>query len=150
MKRTVYSLSLAFVAIVWLIFSGLKEASLFFYFPTEVERSIENGEIEPQSRIRIGGFVSPGSLEITEEKVVFILTDDENGIVEVQYIGILPDMFAEGQGAVVEGSFNDNVDWIFFADVIFVKHGEEYSKDHLDKSEMKEKFGSGIPSGTIK
>ena len=149
MKRTIYSLSLAFIAIVWLVFSGLKEASLFFYFPIEVNTEIKTGEIEPQARIRIGGFVSPGSIETSEEGVLFTLTDDENGLVEVWYTGILPDMFAEGQGAVVEGVFDNDIDWVFFADAIFVKHGEEYSKEHLDKSEMKEKFGSGIPSGTI-
>lgn len=157
MNRTMISLIMAFLAILWLVFSGIQDASLFFYFPTEVEQSITSDEMEQDARIRIGGFVQPDSISVEDEVIFFVLTDDERGVVRVRYEGILPDMFAEGQGAVAEGIFPSEVnngyfsadEWIFYADDIFVKHGEEYSKEHLDKTEMKKRFGSGIPSGTL-
>ena len=69
MNRTMISLIMAFLAILWLVFSGIQDASLVFYFPTEVEQSIISDEMEQDARIRIGGFVQPDSISI-EEKVL--------------------------------------------------------------------------------
>ena len=70
MNRTMISLIMAFLAILWLVFSGIQDASLFFYFPTEVEQSISSDEMEQDARIRIGGFVQPDSISV-EDEVIF-------------------------------------------------------------------------------
>ena len=73
MNRTMISLIMAFLAILWLVFSGIQDASLFFYFPTEVEQSITSDEMEQDARIRIGGFVQPDSISVEDEIIFFVL-----------------------------------------------------------------------------
>ena len=84
-----------------------------------------------------GGMVKKGSVkkketEIGEKKVqetIFTITDFEKEIA-VYYIGILPDLFSEGQGVVVEGNLiNENK---FNARIVLAKHDENYMPPELD------------------
>ena len=81
---------------------------------------------------RIGGLVEDSSIKrklVSEgdkevEEINFRITDSEN-TVEIKYIGILPDLFKEGQGVIVEGFFikDENV---FNAKKVLAKHDENY------------------------
>ena len=74
--------------------------------------------------IRIGGFVENDSFnKISSSLFKFRITDEKASIL-VSYSGILPDLFREGQGAVIEGFFENNN--IFNATEVFAKHDENY------------------------
>ena len=112
---------------------GLQEMTVFFYTPGEV--LAEPARFQDQT-IRIGALVSPGSVDWNADAVrlSFSITEDEKGFIPVVYQGVKPDMFREGQGVVVEGRMRDEQ---FHADLLLVKHSEEYivDPDHMKKKE---------------
>ena len=115
------------------LFYNLRNNLVFFFSPSEIlEKKISSSE-----NIRLGGMVKKGSIkkketEIGEKKVqetIFTITDFEKEIA-VYYIGILPDLFSEGQGVVVEGNLiNENK---FNARIVLAKHDENYMPPELD------------------
>ena len=103
-----------------LILYNARENISYFYTPTELKAS----KINTNKKIRIGGFVENNSfLKISASSFNFNITDQVNSI-KVQYNGILPDLFREGQGAVIEGFINE--DYILDATNVFAKHDENY------------------------
>lgn len=91
----------------------------------------------PQARaFRIGGLVKDGSLKRENLTVHFVITDIAHDI-PVAYTGILPDLFKEGKGAVVQGHLSD--DGQFTASEVLAKHDENYmppeAKHALDKAQ---------------
>ncbi len=82
---------------------------------------------------RLGGMVKEGSFQREENslKVHFVLTDYHNEI-PVQFIGILPALFREGQGIVVQGKLNNA--GVFIADQVLAKHDENYMPPGLAKT----------------
>jgi cytochrome c-type biogenesis protein CcmE len=72
---------------------------------------------------RIGGLVKEGSVNRKEMTVRFIVTDTVKEI-PVAYTGILPDLFRDGKGAVVQGRLGD--DGVFVATEVLAKHDENY------------------------
>ena len=81
-------------------------------------------------RLRVGGLVLRGSVENTGVNNSFVITDGNNEV-EVQFIGVLPDLFAEGRGVIVRGQFKDNV---FIASQVLAKHDEKYMPRELEKT----------------
>lgn len=78
----------------------------------------------PQSKaFRIGGMVKDGSLKRDNLTVHFVITDTVKEI-PVAYTGILPDLFKEGKGAVVQGRLG--TDGNFTASEVLAKHDENY------------------------
>ncbi|OYW61059.1 MAG: cytochrome c biogenesis protein CcmE [Rhodobacterales bacterium 12-65-15] len=105
------------VAVIWLFVP--KEAINFFRSPSEVVASPpEAGEV-----FRIGGLVVEGSVQRGEGTEVGFAVTDTNATVEVRYTGILPDLFAEGQGMVALGRMEGGV---FQATEVLAKHDETY------------------------
>ena len=105
---------------VLLILYNARENVSYFYTPSEINKS----EITINKIIRIGGFVENDSFnKISASKFKFRITDEKASIL-VTFNGILPDLFREGQGAVIEGAFVDND--IFNATNVFAKHDENY------------------------
>ena len=105
---------------VALVLAALEDTIVFFYGPTEVaEKAIKPGE-----RFRLGGLVADGSVVRSQGKAVRFVVTDTNRTVPVRYIGILPDLFREGQGVVAEGWLN--VSGTFEADSVLAKHDETY------------------------
>lgn len=92
-----------------------------FFTPTQVAA----GEVTPGQRIRVGGMVKEGSVAHSQQQleVSFIATDYANDV-RIQYAGILPDLFREGQGIVAEGSMRN--DGVFQASRVLAKHDENY------------------------
>lgn len=99
--------------------------------------AIKTGEAPTGKVIRMGGLVRNGSItrHVGSLKVDFIVTDTNHDIT-VQYEGILPDLFREGQGVLAKGVLVD--DDHFVATEILAKHDENYMpkevKEALEKS----------------
>lgn len=105
----------------WLILSAFKDNMVFFYTPTEVL-----GGAAGQGRsVRVGGLVEAGSLQRQGDglTVRFAVTDLARRV-PVTYRGMLPDLFKEGKGAVVQGKLG--ADGVFVADEVLAKHDENY------------------------
>ncbi|HLT14204.1 cytochrome c maturation protein CcmE [Marinobacter sp. SS5-14b] len=112
---------------------ALRQNINLFYDPTEIAA----GNAPVDVRIRAGGMVEAGSVVRDTEtlKVEFKVTDF-SASVPVEYVGILPDLFAEGQGVVAMGRLNN--EGVFVADQVLAKHDENYMPpevaDALEKS----------------
>ena len=92
---------------------------LYFFTPTDVL----NGKVPQGKSFRIGGLVQPGSVVRDDLIVFFTLTDNKKNI-GVQFEGILPDLFREGQGIVATGSIS--TENVFRATEVLAKHDETY------------------------
>ncbi len=103
-----------------LILGALGDSLVYFYSPTELTEKA----IDPGAQIRVGGLVEEGSVEKGEGLDVSFVVTDLNESVTVNYNGLLPDLFREGQGVVAEGSFL--TDGQFHATKVLAKHDEKY------------------------
>ena len=117
---------------VLLILYNAKENISYFYTPSELNSS----NIKEDKKIRIGGFVEKNTFNKTSASTFnFRITDNKKSIY-VNYNGILPDLFREGQGAVIEGYFENQE--VFNATSVFAKHDENYMpssiKSNLENS----------------
>jgi cytochrome c-type biogenesis protein CcmE len=94
---------------------------MFFFSPSEVAA----GKAPAAGVFRLGGMVVKGSVRRPGDglAVRFDLTDNAK-VVTVEYAGILPDLFREGQGIVSRGKLR--ADGIFVADEVLAKHDENY------------------------
>lgn len=106
---------------VGLVTFALKDNINLFYPPADVVA----GKAPVDRSIRLGGMVVEGSIErsSTELDTTFWVTDYE-ATVAVRYSGILPDLFAEGEGVVAEGKLDD--DGVLIATQVLAKHDENY------------------------
>jgi cytochrome c-type biogenesis protein CcmE len=102
-----------------LIGYAMRDGINFFRSPSEVIASPP----PPNEVFRIGGLVEPGSIVRGQSDTVRFRVTDGNASVEVQYRGILPDLFSENEGTVGTGRF---VDGVFVAHEILAKHDETY------------------------
>ena len=128
-------LSLIFLtASIFLILFNSKKNLIFFYTPSE----LLNSKTQINDTIRIGGIVKKDSLKnIEDNKYVFIIHDNNN-YVRVSYTGILPDLFREEQGVVIQGKLIE-IDKIK-ADRVFAKHDENYMPTSIKKQLEKNKY----------
>lgn len=105
---------------------------LYFFTPTDVVE----GRAPIGKSFRLGGLVENDSVARDGMKVGFILTDTANSM-QVNYVGILPDLFREGQGIVATGSLKQG---IFVASEVLAKHDENYMPpevaDALEKAQQ--------------
>ena len=107
----------------------MRDGIQYFRSPSQV---IEQSPL-PTELFRIGGLVKDESW-IKGKKHQFVVTDTENDI-SVDFIGILPDLFREGQGVIATGNLVNN---IFIASEVLAKHDENYiPKEVMDT--LKEK-----------
>lgn len=102
-----------------LVLTALRDQIVFFYSPTDVQTR----GVEPGHPIRLGGLVKDGSWVRDGQSNTFIVTDGATEIA-AHYVGILPDLFREGQGVVAEGAIGP--DGAFTATNVLAKHDENY------------------------
>jgi len=114
---------------IFLILKSLEENVVYFLSPTEVKSLNEL----TKDKIRIGGMVKENSIDISSEKINFVITDFNNEI-NVMYSGLVPNLFQENKGVVAEGFLEDKN--YFKAEKILAKHDENYMPP-----EIKEKLG---------
>ena len=123
------ALILSIILTIFLILKSLEENVVYFLSPTEVKSLKEL----TQDKIRIGGMVKENSINISSEKINFVITDFNNEI-NVVYSGLVPNLFQENKGVVAEGFLEDKN--YFKAEKILAKHDENYMPP-----EIKEKLG---------
>ena len=122
-KRFVLVLtSLIFVSIaVALLLKVFQSNLVYFFTPTE----ISEGKIEEGRNLRLGGLVVEGSVKrLPGTLTVHFSITDTNASVPVIYSGILPDLFRETKGVVVEGVLG--LDGVIKAERVLAKHDENY------------------------
>jgi len=103
-----------------LVLFALGDQIVFFRTPTEIaERKVPDG-----ARVRLGGLVEKGSVSRSGPDTVSFVVTDTVSTVPVTYVGMLPDLFREGQGVVAEGVVGP--DGLFRADTVLAKHDENY------------------------
>lgn len=117
---------------VGLVLVALNENINLFYSPTQVVR----GEVPQGHNFRIGGLVADGSVRREGQglTVSFDVTDGPHRVT-VDYTGILPDLFREGQGIVAQGRLT--ADGRFRADQVLAKHDENYMPPEVAEALMK-------------
>ena len=102
-----------------LVLFAFNKNIVFFYSPTDLL-----AQPQPAGQgFRLGGLVEQGSVAKDGPTIRFRITDKKNTLMVV-YRGVLPDLFREGQGVVVEGSLAP--DGSFTASSVLAKHDEKY------------------------
>jgi cytochrome c-type biogenesis protein CcmE len=102
-----------------LVLNALNSNIALYVTPSEVAA----GKSPKGQAFRIGGMVKEGSVKRDNLTVHFVVTDNAKDI-PVAYTGILPDLFKEGKGAVVQGRLG--ADGKFTASEVLAKHDENY------------------------
>ena len=115
-------LSVAAVAVVFLIFKFLTSATMYF---CDADQVGVKSECSGAKRFRLRGAVVAGTVKSTAEGVNFDVTLN-NRTIHVEHQGNPPDLFREGIQVVVEGKLVSGVSDTFASDQLLVKHSEEY------------------------
>ena len=111
-------------ALGYLVYSGVSQSVVYFVTPSELQAAPVAGKA-----YRLGGMVKPGTLHWDPKKIELTFTlSDGQASVPIKHLGTPPDLFAEGRGAVVEGTWTH--DGYFKAGLIMAKHSEEYKAPH--------------------
>ena len=113
------SLLLTSIAI-FIILKSLEENVVYFFSPSDI---YNKSNISFNKNIRVGGLVKKGSIKKDQSSNNFIITDLKNEVI-VSYTGLLPNLFSEGKGVIVEGKLRDKK--YFIAEKILAKHDENY------------------------
>ena len=108
------------IAVLLVLLVNLSASLVYFVTPTELIK-VEPGD----SRIRLGGQVERESVVVMSDSVSFRVTDGRE-TVPVVHEGAPQQLFQEGIGVVVEGSWDGIV---FYSDTMLVRHDEQYRTD---------------------
>lgn len=120
-RATMIGLGVALLSVAAILVAiALKGSIVFFYTPSDVISK----NLLPGQRVRIGGLVTQGSVKKGNGAQVEFSVTDTIHTIKVRYEGFLPDLFAEGQGVVTEGTLDE--DGGLMADTVLAKHDENY------------------------
>jgi cytochrome c-type biogenesis protein CcmE len=108
----------------FLIIRALDSNLDFFFTPSELFKE----ELPDNKRIKVGGMVLDGSVTRDKTNISFVITDYE-GSIDVEFDGIVPDLFKEGSGVVVLGYLKDKT---LIAEDVLAKHDENYMPPSID------------------
>ena len=108
----------------FLIIRALDSNLDFFFTPSELFKE----EIPNNKRIKVGGMVLEGSVTRDKTDIFFVITDYE-GSIDVEFDGLVPDLFKEGSGVVVLGYLKDKT---LIAEDVLAKHDENYMPPSID------------------
>ena len=123
----IFSIMLA-TAVVFIVIKSLEENVIYFLSPTDINNKVN---ISFDKKFRVGGLVKKNSIIKNGTSVNFIITDLKKEII-VSYTGLVPNLFSEGKGVVVEGKLKDKK--YFIADKILAKHDENYMPPEVKKA----------------
>ena len=135
-KKRVITISVILVvlsAAIGLVMYALSQNINLFYSPSQIAA----GEAPLNVTIRAGGMVVDGSVKRDSASldVAFMVTDYKHSVL-IEYTGILPDLFREGQGIVAQGKLDER--GVLIASEVLAKHAEEYMppevNDALEKA----------------
>ena len=105
---------------VYLVLKSLEDNVVYFISPTEIK---ELGEIDYVKKYRVGGMVKKNSVLMSSDQISFTITDFKNEI-NIKFSGVIPNLFSEEKGVVVEGFLKDKN--FLEASKILAKHDENY------------------------
>ena len=108
----------------FLIIRALDSNLDFFFTPSELFKE----EIPNNKRIKVGGMVLEGSVTRDKTNISFVITDYE-GSINVEFDGLVPDLFKEGSGVVVLGYLKDKT---LIAEDVLAKHDENYMPPSIE------------------
>lgn len=108
----------------FLIIKALDSNLDFFFTPSEIFKE----ELPNNKRIKVGGMVLEDSVSRNGTNIIFKITDYKESI-EVQFDGIVPDLFKEGSGVVVLGYLEDKT---LKAEKVLAKHDENYMPPSIE------------------
>ena len=108
----------------FLIIKALDSNLDFFFTPSEIFKE----ELPNNKRIKVGGMVLEDSVSRNGTNIIFKITDYKESI-EVQFDGIVPDLFKEGSGVVVLGYLKDKT---LKAEKVLAKHDENYMPPSIE------------------
>jgi cytochrome c-type biogenesis protein CcmE len=103
-----------------LVLYAMNDTIVFFNSPADVQAK----NVQPGTRFRLGGLVKEGSVQRGDNQQVAFEIMDGQGSIRVNYTGMLPDLFREGQGVIAEGALENS--GVFRADSVLAKHDENY------------------------
>ncbi len=106
-------------------FTAFRKNMMYFYTPSDLAAQA----VPTDAKIRLGGLVVAGTVQRGEGLDVRFTVADCESAVPVRYVGILPDLFREGQGIVATGRVG--TDGVFGADEVLAKHDENYMPPEL-------------------
>ena len=120
------------------------EQNINMFYPPE---EIVDGTAPVARTIRAGGMVKDGSVQRGTDslQVDFTITDHMGAEFVVSYTGILPDLFREGQGIIVQGELGE--DGRFTAQEVLAKHDENYMPPELMDMAQERETGKASPMG---
>ena len=129
----------AAVVAVGLIVFALQQNMNYLFTPSQVQ----TGQATSYKTFRLGGMVKAGSIQRAKDslKVSFIVVDDA-GAMPVEYTGILPDLFREGQSIVATGKLQGGH---FVATEVLAKHDETYMPKEVADAIAKAKAANVSP-----
>ena len=114
------------VAVLVVLMANLSSSLVYYNTPAEVQSREVDG-----TRLRLAGRVTPQSVVEQDVSVAFVVEDCDTSVAVV-HTGVPPQLFAEGIGVVVEGTWDGEV---FESDTMLVKHDEQYRADSGDYDE---------------
>ena len=130
-KKRIFLLVLTFIiliSIIFIILKSLEKNVVYFLSPSEIYK---NENVSLNKRMRVGGLVKVNSVTKNQTNIIFVITDLKKEIV-VSYNGLVPNLFSEGKGVVVEGKLKDKK--YFIVDKILAKHDENYMPPEVKKA----------------
>lgn len=110
--------AVAVLGVLVVLLVNLTGNLVYFRTPTELQT-----EVTPSAeRLRLGGQVVSGTVVNEGEILQLTLTDGRESLL-VEHAGVVPQLFEEGQGVIVEGTWDGTM---FHSDTMLIRHDEQY------------------------
>jgi len=119
--RIVICLGVVVAALAWIAARGLTGNFVYYLTPADV---VAHHKAQAGQRIRLGGYVVPGSVRHRGSFLIFTVTDGTDSM-QISDTGAVPELFKAGQGVVLEGALS--ADGRFHADTLLVQHNGDYT-----------------------
>jgi cytochrome c-type biogenesis protein CcmE len=119
--KLIACLSIVVVALAWIAIRGLTGNFVYYLTPTDI---MTHHKAHVGERVRLGGYVVPGSVQRTSSILTFTVTDGTDSM-RVSDTGAVPELFKPGQGVVLEGALG--ADGAFHSDTLLVQHNGDYT-----------------------
>jgi cytochrome c-type biogenesis protein CcmE len=113
-------------ALAWIAFGNIGENLVYYWKPSEM---LAQGQKAYGATVRLGGVVVPGSVVFNDSHTALTFTVADTHKPDAPKVTVKseqtpPQMFREGIGVVVEGSFA--ADQVFRTNRLMVNHSNEY------------------------
>lgn len=119
--RVAVCLAVIVLALGWIAVRGLTGNFVYYLTPADI---VGHHKAHIGQRVRLGGYVVPGSVHREGSVLMFTVTDRTDSM-QVSDTGSVPELFKAGQGVVLEGALG--ADGRFHADTLLVQHNGDYA-----------------------